>query len=226
MIVRDIMEEFLRIESTSQQESQIPIIGFDDICYQIDCFGARKCVLICQAVFLSLTKRYSLAEYICNAREQGGIHKRPPAMRGMLNGSGLAARFLRRLVLHAHAHGAISHHSRRHGHGPRSYRCFTRASCPCSLVMTIEGFRSWLFSTRRRPSVRDHSSSGADGLGMVTVSGVRAQRHGTLVTVSLWDWTPLGSPWYRRMVRLLPECVCRTGWRLVRRRPTHSCHGP
>jgi hypothetical protein len=54
MVVGDIVEEFLSIEGTAEEESKVSVRRSDDICYLVDCFATVKGRLVGETILDSI----------------------------------------------------------------------------------------------------------------------------------------------------------------------------
>ena len=82
MIVGDVVEELLRIECTTEEESEVPIRRLDGLRYDRHCGSTVKCVFVGNTVFRMLREADELLECIGDARKQRGVDARHGAELG------------------------------------------------------------------------------------------------------------------------------------------------
>lgn len=73
MVVRDVVEELLSVQSSTKEESKVAILSFDDLSNERDCLSTVERVLICQTIFDPLGQRNDLFERACNLGQERGI---------------------------------------------------------------------------------------------------------------------------------------------------------
>jgi hypothetical protein len=68
VIIRNIVEELLRIQRPSQEQSKISVSGLDDVRDLIHGLSAVKSIFVGQPVFDAVRERYSVAKSLCDTR--------------------------------------------------------------------------------------------------------------------------------------------------------------
>ena len=79
VVVRNRMEELLRVQRTPEQQREIAIGRLDDVRDGVDGIAAVKRALICQDVLHSIAELYSRDERLRDTRQKRGVDDgRPP----------------------------------------------------------------------------------------------------------------------------------------------------
>lgn len=92
VVVGDVVEELLRVESSSKEEREVAIRRFDDVRDLVHCVAAVECVGVDEPVLEALVDDDASLERLGDAREEGGVddgrsqrHERRRRDRGLAN---------------------------------------------------------------------------------------------------------------------------------------------